>query len=256
MSKHLKRIASPRKWPIPRKTSVWVVKSLPGPHTLEAGLPLLVGVRDFLQLANTATEARRIIGDGKVLVDGKITRKYKRPVGLMDVISIPELKLHYRVLLDSKGKLRFIKIKKEEAKWKLVRIENKSTVKGGKIQLNLHDGRNILLDKNKYRSGDVLKISLPDQKIIAHYSFEPGNLVMLIGGKHVGEFATITNYEKIKSPKPNIVFFENFSTIKDHVFMVGQDKPEITVPDINVLENSAGDANKSAEVDEKVANEK
>ena len=68
-------------------------------------------------------------------------------------------------------------------------------------------------------------------------SFEPGNLAMLIGGNHVGEFANISRYEEIKNPKPNIVYFEGFSTIKDYVFIVGQEKPEITTPDVNVLEN-------------------
>jgi small subunit ribosomal protein S4e len=236
MSKHLKRLASPRKWPIPRKTHVWVAKPSPGPHTIKNGIPLVVSIRDFIKLANTSAEARRIIGNGKILVDGRVTRHYKRPVGLMDVISIPNLKLNYRVLLDPRGKLRFIKINKDEAKWKLVRIENKVIVKGNQIQLNMHDGRNILVKKDKYKTSDVLKISLPDQKILGQYSFEPGNIAMLIGGHHVGEFAIIDKYEEIKSPKPNIVYFEDFSTIKDYVFMVGQDKSEITVPDVNVLD--------------------
>jgi small subunit ribosomal protein S4e len=256
MSKHLKRLASPRKWPIPRKTNIWVAKPSAGPHSIENGIPLVVGIRDFIKLANTATEARRIIGNGEILVDGRVSRRYKRPVGLMDVISIPNLKLHYRVLLDSRGKLRFIRIKKDEAKWKLVRIENKVIVKGSQTQLNMHDGRNILVKKDKYKTSDVLKISLPEQKILGQYPFEPGNIAMLIGGHHVGEFATIDKYEEIKSPKPNIVYFEDFSTIKDYVFMVGQDKSEITVPDVNVLDVTGKDAanNKSAAESEQTNN--
>lgn len=239
MSKHLKRLASPRMWSIPRKTSKWVVKPSPGAHSTERGIPLLLGIRDFLKLANISAEAKRIIGNGEILVDGKITRQYKRPLGLMDVISIPNLRLNYRVLLDSRGKLRFVKISKDEAKWKFVRIENKKTIKGGQTQLNLHDGRNILVKKDKYKTGDVLKLSMPEQKELAHYSFESGNIALLIGGNHVGEFATINKYEKIKNPKPNIVYFKDFSTIKDYVFIVGQDKPDITVPDISVLDEDA-----------------
>lgn len=238
MSKHLKRLASPRKWPITRKTSTWVVRPLPGPHAVEDGIPLLIGIRDFIKLANTAHEARRIIGDGNIQIDGKTTRQYKRPVGLMDVVSIPKLNLYYRVLLDSNGKLRFIKISKNEAKWKLVRIENKTTVKGGQFQLNLHDGKNIVLKKDKYKTGDVLKIALPEQKILNHYSLDSGNISMLIGGKHIGNFATVDRYEEVKSPRPNLVYFEDFSTIKEYVFMVGTDKPEITVPDINIMNGS------------------
>jgi small subunit ribosomal protein S4e len=238
MSKHLKRLASPRTWIIPRKKETWVVKASPGPHPIDRSLPLILVIRDFLKIANINAEARRIIGNGEILVDGRVVRSYKYPVGLMDVISIPNLNLQYRVLLNRRGKLEFVKISKEEAKFKLARIENKTTVAKGKIQLNLHDGRNILLKKNKYNSGDVLKLSIPDQKVQTCYTFEAGNISMLIGGHHVGELATIARYEEIKNPKPNIVYFDGFSTIKDYVFLIGQEKPEITMPDINVIEES------------------
>jgi small subunit ribosomal protein S4e len=249
MSKHLKRLASPRSWAIPRKTTKWVVKPSAGPHSVEYALPLLMAVREFLNLAKTNAEARRIIGNGDILVDGTIVRNYKFPLGLMDVISIPKINLHYRVLLDRRGKLTFVKISKDEAKWKLVRIENKNTVRGGKTQLNLHDGRNILLDKNKYKTGDVLKLGIPGQKIQKSYTFGPGNIAMLIGGSHIGEFETISKYEEIKNPKPNIVFFEDFSTIKNYVFVVGQEKPEITVPDVSILDEQTTTTEANAKTD-------
>jgi small subunit ribosomal protein S4e len=231
----MKRLASPRKWPVTRKTSVWVVRPAPGPHSIENGIPLSIGIRDFLSLAKSAAEARRIIGNGEIMVDGRVTRQYKRPLGLMDVVAIPKLKQYFRVMLDTRGKLRFIKINKDEAKWKLVRIENKTVIKNGKTQLNFHDGRNIVLNKDKYKTGDVLKITVPDQKIVGQYLLEKGNIALLTGGNHIGEFASIEKYEKIKNPKQNLVYFEEFSTIKDYVFIVGQDKPELTVPDIGVL---------------------
>ena len=106
-------------------------------------------VRDLLGYCDTAAEARRIIGSRDILIDGKVVTDYKRPVGFMDVITIPKTKENYRVVLDSMGYLRLVQITKDKAKWKLVRIEDKTTVKKGKTQLNLHDGRNILLKKGK-----------------------------------------------------------------------------------------------------------
>ena len=235
MSKHLKRLAAPRRWTIPKKTHKWTVKPSPGPHSKEHGIPVMVVIRDYIKHCDTGPEARRIIGAGMIHVDGDRIRDYKRPLGFMDVLSIPETKENFRVLLDNRGKIRMIKISKSEAKWKLTRIENKVTIKGGKVQLNLHDGRNILLKKNKYKTGDVLKIELPFQKILAEYTFEKGNTAMVIDGKHAGQIAPIFDYEVTRSSQPNIVHFKEFSTIKNNVFVIGHDKPEITIPEASAI---------------------
>ncbi|MEE9150629.1 MAG: 30S ribosomal protein S4e [Thermoplasmata archaeon] len=236
MSKHMKRLASPRVWSIPKKSHVWAVKQSPGPHPLEKSVPLLIIVRDVLGYCDTAREGRRIIGARNILIDGRIVTNYKMPVGFMDVLTIPKAKENFRALLDTKGKIRLIRISKDRAKWKLIRLENITTVKGRKTQLNLHDGRNILVDKGKYKPGDVLKIELPSQKILNSYALEKGNVAMIIGGKHSGQIATIEDYKVIRSPKPNVVEFkEGFSTIKDHVFVVGKKSPEITVPEVSIV---------------------
>ncbi|MGB1660494.1 MAG: 30S ribosomal protein S4e, partial [Candidatus Poseidoniaceae archaeon] len=67
------------------------------------------------------------------------------------------------------GRLQYRRISAKEAAWKVCRIEGKTTIKGGRTQLNLHDGRNLLVDdpsKDAYATGDSLKMNLPDQKIL------------------------------------------------------------------------------------------
>jgi small subunit ribosomal protein S4e len=128
------------------------------------------------------------------------------------------------------------RIDPDEAKWKLVRIENKKVVPGGNVQLNLHDGRNILLVSNEHRTGDVLKIELPSQKILAAFPQAAGSLALLTGGAHVGEMATVAGFEEKKNPMPNLVKFkEGFSTIKPYVFIIGVTTPEIKVPQPEAL---------------------
>ena len=144
-SRHLKRLAAPAFWPVLRKEFKWVAKPSPGPHPIERALPLLVLVRDVFGYAETAREARRVIVEGKVWIDGVPRKNHKFPVGLMDVVSFPDIDEHYRIVPYPTKHLWPIRMPKEEADLKLVRIENKTTVKGGHIQLNLHDGRNILV---------------------------------------------------------------------------------------------------------------
>jgi small subunit ribosomal protein S4e len=234
MSKHMKRMTIPRSWPLPRKTNTWILRPSPGPHMIEYSMPLLVILRDILGYCKNRKEGMSIINGRQVLVDGKVVTNEKHPVGLMDVLSLPKNKDYFRVVLDDNGKLRLVRISETEAKWKLARIENKTTLKNKKTQLNLHDGRNIRLDSDKYKTWDVLKLEVPEQKIIASYPFNVGSIALMIGGQHVGETGTIEKYVKVRNPKANIVHFrEGFSTVKRHVFVIGKTSPEVYVPKVH-----------------------
>ncbi len=235
MSGHMKRLTVPRIWSIPRKTDFWAVRPRPGPHAIKRSIPLLVLIRDYLDMADNAREARHIIGGREITVDGKVVTDPKRPVGLMDVVGIPATDENFRILIDARGKIRAVRIDKARAEWKLIRVQDKTQVKGGKFQINFHDGRNILVDKNQYKTGDVLKIALPTQKVMEHYPFENGNTAMVIGGKHAGAIDKIESIEVVRSTKPNIVHFKEFMTVKDYIFMVGKSAPEITVPEVSVV---------------------
>ena len=158
-SSHLKRLAMPRSWPLPRKTTIWVTRPSPGAHSLDRCMPLNLIVRDVLGRAQTSREVRFIVHNELVKVDGRICKDTRRGVGLMDVLSLGDE--HFRCMLDINGRLRYAQIPSDEAAWKIARIEGKSTIKGGKTQLNLHDGRNLIVDdSNLYNTGDSLKIAL------------------------------------------------------------------------------------------------
>lgn len=234
-SKHLKRYAAPRSWKIPRKTKVWAVRPSPGGHPKDKSIPILVALRDILHLGETASEIRKILAKREVFVDGKVRTSYKHPIGVMDVISIPKIKGYYRVILNPRGQLTLKKVQESESKWKLSRIMNKSIVKGGKVQLNMHDGRNILLTKNDYKTGDVLKISIPDQKILDRFPMDVDSMAYLTGGAHIGTICKIKKVNVTRNPDPNIVeFHEGFNTIIDHVFIVGTKTSEIEPAEVSL----------------------
>ena len=219
-SQHLKRLAMPRSWPLPRKTTVWVTRPTPGAHSLEHCMPLTLVVRDMLGLAKTAREVRHILHNELAKVDGRVVKDTRRGVGIMDVLTLGEE--NYRCVLDHNGRLRYRPISAKEAGWKVCRIEGKTTIKGGKTQLNLHDGRNLIVeDPKEYNTGDSLKLNLPDQKILEHIRFAEGTRCYLIGGAHVGSTAEVTEYVEKRSSMPNEVQFGAFGTVVRNVFAVG-----------------------------------
>ncbi|MCJ7696939.1 MAG: 30S ribosomal protein S4e [Thermoplasmata archaeon] len=237
MSKHLKRLAAPRVLRLHRKERAFTIRAAPGPHPLELAIPIGLVVRDYLGLCDTYKEARKIVSNGDILVDGVKRKNIKFPCGLMDVISIPKMRKNVRILFDRNGKLTLVPISESDAEWKLCRIQNKTIVKGKKVQLNLHDGKNKLVEKDEYKTGDVLKISFKENKIDDVYRFDKGTVSMIIGGTHIGEIASIDEIQVVTSSKPNLAKMKGekeFSTIAEHVFPIGKTKPAIALPEVKM----------------------
>ncbi len=228
MSRHQKRVTVPVSWPIARKNKKWVAKTSPGPHSAGESIPLVTVIRDMLKLVDNSREAKRILYEGKVLVDGRVQKNHKLPVGIFDIISVPSLDKQYRMLKDARG-MFYLSLLEPGNVRKLARIENKTTLKDKKQQLNLSDGSNKL-EEGDYRAGDSLVLSIPEKNIEDRIEFKVGNLAMVVGGKHSGQMGKIKEIITVKSSQPNRVIIsgdEEFETIEDYVYMVGKDQPVI-----------------------------
>ena len=66
---HLKRLASPKSWPIKKKGIKWVKRPFPGPHSFKLGLPITIVLREMLCYAKTLKEVRSILNNKEILVD-------------------------------------------------------------------------------------------------------------------------------------------------------------------------------------------
>ncbi|MGI6471626.1 MAG: 30S ribosomal protein S4e [Candidatus Methanomethylophilaceae archaeon] len=232
MSDHMKRLAAPRAWPIKKKASVWIAKPSPGAHSVESAMPATVVLRDVIGVCDTAREAKRIIGNREVLVGGVPVKHPNTPIGLMDVVSIPKMDMHYRILLTDKGKLTALKIDADQSEWTLCRVEGKSIVKGGKFQIQLSGGRNVLSDKNDYKTGDTVKLNFAENKIMDHYALAEGATALIIEGNHAGKTATVLEYVTTVGSGANMVRFQSGTeTVKKNVFIIGGSSAAITIPE-------------------------
>lgn len=231
---HRKRIAAPKKYHILRKAAKYLVRTIPGAHNKDASLPLAVLIRDTLQLVPTLREVRGILNSNKILIDQKVRKNTRLPVGFMDVVSIPDKKENFRIIFGIDGRIKLIKIAEENSKFKLCKVLNKTKLKKGKTQLNLHDGRTILTEDDKIKTGDTLKISLPEQKIIKHIPLEKGVMIIILDGKHIGELAVLDEFMPQPGSQRDRVILTNengekFETMKSYVFVVGKEKAEIKI---------------------------
>lgn len=190
--RHWKRLAKSKALRVSTKTHRWIKKPLAGKHTKEFSIPLVVLLRDMLKVTKDAAEARHVLSGGQVFVDGVVQKKAALGVGLMDVISIPKLGKYYQIFT-LKGELHAIEITAEEAKHKSCRIVNKTLIKGNKVQLNLHDGRNVLIEKeeDRFGVGDTVRLEIPTQKIDQFIKLEKGATCYVFKGKHSGKIGIL-----------------------------------------------------------------
>jgi len=206
-------------------------------------MPLALVLRDVLGYATTRREAKTIVSQGRVCVDGEVRRKDDFPVGLMDVISIPDVGRSFCVLPSYKG-LILNQIADEEAKFKLCRIEDKTIVSNGHVQLHFHDGSNIIVKvadltnpkEDVYETLNTLKISLPERQILEHIRMKEKDFAIITGGKNIGKHGKIAEIEKAEGKKRRnaLVTIEDekgdrYQTILSFVFAVGETQPLISL---------------------------
>lgn len=233
MSYHLKRLTAPVSWHIAKKEEKFVTKTSPGPHS-GAAMPVAVWLRDKMGLAGNMKEVKRILNQRQVILNGKPVTDPKLGLGIFDIISIPKIGKHYRVLTDKKGRMVTIEIDAEAAKTRLCKIRNKSIVRGGKVQLNLLYGANLLAD-NTYHPKDSIVVTLEGENrfaIVDHFPFAVGNMAMVIGGKHSGKVGRINEIRVAAGSIPNRVILqdkdgETFETVEQYVFMIGRETPAV-----------------------------
>lgn len=222
---HLKRYMIPGFWPVRKKENTFSIRPMTGPHPKDNCIPLQIVLRDVLKYAESAKEAKSMLSQGKVLVDKKARKDPKFPVGLMDVLEMPDANKYFRVGVNHKG-LSLREIGEGDSKKKLCRINGKTTIKKGKTQINLHDGRNIIVDKDVYSVGDTVVISIPDQKILKHHVFHKGENAIVIAGKNIGVKGKIVDIRKRKNMlEKTIVVIDSkggeIQTLRDYI-LVGE----------------------------------
>ena len=221
--RHTKRISMPVANPAARKLKKWMKTTSAGAHAKKQSAPLVSVLRDLLKVTENEREAKRVLNDAEVKVDGRVVRDKGFAVGLMDVVEIPKLKLSKTIIFVN-SKLRTTNAHTGE---KLCKITGKKLIAGGKVQLNLHDGRNITTAKTTLKTGDTVKISVPAQKIIEEIKLEKGVHCYVTNGRHSGQIGLLEEViEFAGSTRPNVKLKsptgDEIITLKDYIFAVNK----------------------------------
>ncbi len=202
---HVKRQSIPKSWPIPRKGTKYIVVAS---HDKKNGIPLLILLRDVLEVARNKKEVKKILNSRIVSVNGKTVKKENFSALPFDVIKIGEK--NYELTFSDKRKFM---LKETERKERILKVINKKILKNKKTQLNLIFGKNIVSEE-KVGVGD--SVVLIDGKISKILPLSEGREAVVFSGKYSGRqgklekienrIATLSHKnEKINVPIKNIM---------------------------------------------------
>lgn len=228
MKRHLKRLAVPRSWPIKRKKTTFVMRPEPSGHPSHLCIPMSIFLKDMVKYAKTTKDVKNILNSKEIFVDGRRKKSEKFSVGFMDIVTVPDTKENFRILLNTRGQIMSQKIEDKEAQTKLCKITGKTTLKKAKMQLNLNDGKNLVVKDGKYKVGDTIILNLKDYAVKDCFPMEKGAVAFLISGKNTGKVGNIEDITE-KGYTFRDQDGNTYPVEKESIFVIGKDKPVITL---------------------------
>jgi len=233
--KHLKTLAAPHHWMLPKTGGVHAFRPSAGPHKLRECLPLAIIIRNRLKYALNGVEAKKIMMARNIKVDGKVRTDVKFPAGFMDVITIDKSGENFRLIYDTKGRFVVHRINADEASYKLCRVKSVNVGKNSVPFLVTNDGRTIRYPNPDCKIGDTVEIDIASGKIQNWVKFDTGNLCMVTGGRNLGRVGVITSRDRHPGSF-DIVHVKDaaghsFSTRMSNIFIIGKgNKSMVSLP--------------------------
>ncbi len=181
---HLTRSEIGRVTPIPRKGTRYIARPLA--YTTSA-VTVLAAVRDMLRLARTAREVEEMIKEKKLKINGRVVRDVREPLTVLSLFEADKL---YLVSLLPTGRFT---LKPTKSTHRVAKVINKKLMKKGAVQVNLHDGTN-LITKEKINVGDSLEMDT-NLKILKIIPLKTGAQVLVSSGKNVGAMGVVSDIE-------------------------------------------------------------
>jgi len=186
---YLKRHKTTTKLPISRKGSKYVART--SSH-ISNSVSVVVAIRDILKLAKTAKEVKEMIKQKLLKINGKDVKDYRESIKLFNVLEAD--KSYILVILPTK---KFAFKETKEKNKRLCKIMGKKLLKANQIQLNLHDGSNILT-KDKININDSIYLDFSG-KILSSIQIEKGKSVFVFKGKYTGQEGVVNSVENKKA---------------------------------------------------------
>ena len=182
---HQKRNKTTTKIPIRRKGTKYIVRA--SSHVRDS-VPVVIAIRDMLKLAKTLREVKQMINAKQLKINGRTVKDYKESIRLFNILEAD--KPYVLKILPTK---RFSFESTKSADSRICKVINKKLLKSNSIQLNLHDGSNVIT-KDPISVNDSISIS-SEGKILSTIKMEESKQAFVLSGKYTGQEGKISKLE-------------------------------------------------------------
>lgn len=220
-NRHMKRLASPGYMGLVRKQSKFILKPMPGRHTLDSSVALATFLIEKLGVAKSASEARKAIIAGKIEINGRVRKSNKYPIGLGDIVKIIPSDESYLITVGKYGVFEGKKLGKGEHK-RTLKVIGKFIEQGKKQMIRLNNGNIVHFDKDVSVNDSVI---IENRKISKVLKLEEGANCMVITGIHAPASGKITEIKKGTALRDATVKIEgkegSFETVVKNIIVTG-----------------------------------
>lgn len=221
-NRHIKRLAAPRYIHIERKVNAYVLKPNAGRHTLQTSIALATVIKEKLNFAQNEKEAKRILNEGSVEVNGKKIKDPRYPVGFGDIIHFKPSNEHYIIGVGSKGVIKVSKHDSSKEADRVFKVIGKYIAEGNKEMIRLYNG--IILPSAKGVSVND-SVEVKDGKVHKVIKLEKGAKCLVVKGIHASEEGTISEINKGTALRAATVEIRgskgNTETLLDNIIVIG-----------------------------------
>jgi len=181
---HQTRAQATKRLPVPRKGTKYVARALIDPKN---SVPVVIAVRDMLKIARSAKEVKKMIFDKNLKINGKEVHDLRDSIRLLNLFEADKT---YLLTLTQNGKFM---LEETKEKTRPCKVLNRTSLTKGQIQLNLHDGSNVI-SKDKISTNDTVYMGHAG-KISRHVAFDKGKTCLVISGKYSGKKGKIISID-------------------------------------------------------------
>ena len=181
------RAETSKKLPIKRKGTRYIARPS---SDIQNSVPVVIAVRDMLKLARTSKEVKHMIKNKSLKINSREVKDYRESIKLLNIF---EADKPYILTLTENNRF---KLEPTKSKERICKVTNKTLLSKNQIQLNLHDGSNILT-KEKINTNDTVHLS-SENKITKVIPMEKGKECFISNGKYVGKKGKIESIEENK----------------------------------------------------------